>query len=119
MSTSEEDVVADATQTTPAKRRPSGEYAIVEVMGHRTIVGRVSEVERFGASLMSIEPIFQGCLLDAVLIGGSSIYQFTPCSADTAFDRAPDSLWSLPASVRCIVPPAMLPAPCDTEEEPF
>ena len=28
--------------------RPPGEYAIVELFGHTTLVGRISEIERFG-----------------------------------------------------------------------
>jgi hypothetical protein len=100
---------------------PAGEYAIVEVLGHRTIVGRVEEVERFGTKLMSIEPLFQGQLLAAVLIGGSSIYQFTPCSADVAALRQPKENWQLPASIRAALPPEMLPAPEheDVEEADF
>lgn len=90
---------------------PAGEYAIVEVLGHRTIVGRVEEVERFGTKLMSIEPLFRGQLLSAVLIGGSSIYQFTPCTPEVAALRQPKSDWQLPASIRAALPPEMLPAP--------
>lgn len=99
----------------PPAALPAGEYAIVEIMGHRTIVGRVEEVERFGAKLMSIQPVFAGGLLDAVLIGGGSIYQFTPCSAATALARQPREGWQLPSSIRAAMPPAMLPAP---EAEP-
>lgn len=96
---------------------PAGDYAIVEVLGHRTIVGRVEEVERFGAKLMSIQPLYRGELLDAVLIGGGSIYQFTPCSRETAALRAPKEDWQLPPSVRAVLPPAMLPAPEAAEDE--
>lgn len=90
---------------------PDGEYAIVEVMGHRTIIGRVTEVERFGAKLMAIEPLFTGKLLPAVMIGGGSIYQYTPCSAEVAAKRAPTKAYLLPPSVAATLPPAMLPAP--------
>ncbi|WP_422057359.1 hypothetical protein [Sphingomonas sp.] len=90
---------------------PEGDYAIVEILGHRTIIGRVEEVERFGTKLMSIEPLFNGGLLQAVLIGGSSIYQFTPCSADVAAERSPKEEWQLPASVRAVLPPIALAGP--------
>jgi hypothetical protein len=90
---------------------PAGEYAIVEVLGHRTIVGRVEEVERFGTKLLKIEPMFNGSLLEAVLIGGSSIYQFTPCSIETATAQQPKQQWQLPASVRAVLPPELLPEP--------
>lgn len=107
--------MTDAPETVAADvepvELPSGEYAIVEVLGHRTIVGRVEEVERFGAKLMSIEPMFKGELLPAVMISGASIYQFTPCSAATALSRAPKDSWQLPASIRAVLPPALLPSP--------
>lgn len=91
--------------------RPEGEYAIVEVMGHRTYLGRVSEVERFGTKLMQIEPIFMGELLTPVMIGGASIYQFTPCTAETAFCRAPKERWQLPPSISATLPTPALPSP--------
>lgn len=94
---------------------PPGDYAIVEVLGHRTYVGRIEEVERFGSKLMAIQPIYAGQLLEQVLIGGGSIYQFTPCSADVALARAPREAWQLPTSVRATLPPTALPAP---ESEP-
>jgi hypothetical protein len=64
-----------------AETMPDGEYAIVEILGHRTMVGRISEIERFGTKLMQIEPLFCDVMLPGVLIGGASIYQFTPCTA--------------------------------------
>ncbi|ODP39289.1 hypothetical protein [Sphingomonas turrisvirgatae] len=90
---------------------PAGEYAIVEVLGHRTIIGRVEEVERFGAKLMSIQPLFNGELLAAVMIGGSSIYQFTPCTAEVAMKRQATDDWQLPTSIRATLPESALPAP--------
>ena len=106
------------------------EYAIVEIMGRRTIIGRVSEVTRFGGTLMSIEPIYRGELLPAVLINSVSIYQYTPCSEAVAKAQAPKDTWQLPASVRFSVPVHLLEAADavlpflhddddDREEEPF
>ena len=90
---------------------PAGEYAIVEIMGHRTMIGRVEEVERFGAKLLQIEPLLAGNLLTPVMIGGASIYQFTPCSAAIAAEQAPKEEWQLPPSVRAVIPAALLPDP--------
>ena len=111
-----EDAIANGDSAIPTPL-PDGEYAIVEILGHRTLIGRVEEVERFGAKLMSISPIFKGDLLPAVLIGGGSIYQFTPCSKETAEARAPKEDYYLPTSIRATLPMTALPAPVDLEAE--
>lgn len=103
----------------PDTALPEGDYAIVEVLGHRTYVGRVTEVARFGATLMSIEPLFAGELLPAVLIGGTSIYQFTPCTSAIAAARMPKKRWQLPASILATLPATALPAPGDHQDAPF
>jgi len=103
----------------PDAELPEGDYAIVEVLGHRTYVGRVTEVARFGATLMSIEPLFAGELLPAVLVGGGSIYQFTPCSAAIAAARMPKKRWQLPASILATLPATALPAPNDGDDAMF
>lgn len=89
---------------------PEGEYAIVEALGHRTLVGRVSEVERFGTKMLQVEPMFGQVMLGAVLLGGGSIYQFTPCDAATAYARRPQHTYQLPASVAATIPPIALPS---------
>lgn len=95
---------------------PAGEYAIVECLGHRTLVGRTSEVERFGTKMLAVEPIFRNELLPAVLIGGSSLYAFTPCSADVAFAHQA-GYRELPASIRSTIPALAPPSPEDEEPE--
>ena len=104
-------------ETSPAL--PPGEYAIVECLGHRTIIGRIAEVERFGTKMMSIEPVFANELLPAVLVGGGSLYAVTPCTAEVAARRQPKAHWQLPASIVATLPPAALPAPevDDVQEE--
>ena len=87
----------------PTAFLPDGEYAIAEILGHRTLIGRVTEVERFGSKLMAIEPILAGKLLPAVLIGGGSIYQYTPCSKERAAERAPTEEYYLPASILSLI----------------
>lgn len=96
---------------------PAGEYAIVECLGHRTLVGRISEVERFGTKLMAIEPLFDGKLLPAVMVGGASIYAFTPCTAAVALRHQPRSEWDMPSSLRATLQPLALPAPDDDEDD--
>ena len=114
------------TQSTPisAGAMPEGEYAIVEALGHRTLVGRVAEIERFGTKMLQVEPLFGDVMLGPVLLGGSSIYQFTPVSADTAYARRPQQTYQLPPSVLATVPPLALPSNdelpsfLDDEDEP-
>ncbi|GLQ09284.1 hypothetical protein GCM10007913_12160 [Devosia yakushimensis] len=107
---------------------PAGDYAIVELLGHRTLIGRVAEVERFGTKMLQVEPIFQGALLPPILHSGGSIYGFTPCTAEVAAQRAPKEAWQLPGAIRATLPPALLPSPepeivvdhgDDDEERPF
>lgn len=90
---------------------PAGDYAIVEALGHRTLIGRVAEVERFGTKMLQIEPLFGDVMLAPVLLGGGSIYQFTPVSPDVAFRRRPTSRYSVPESLMAIIPVTALPSP--------
>lgn len=99
----------DAQQISAATM-PDGEYAIVEALGHRTLVGRVTEIERFGTKMLQVEPLFGDVMLGPVLLGGGSIYQFTPCSATIAFARRPKEMYQLPPSVAAVVPPLALPS---------
>ena len=94
-----------------AQTLPLGEYAIVELFGHTTLVGRVAEVERFGAKMLVIEPLFRDELLAPVFHGGAAIYRFTPCSAEVAQAQQPRRSYQLPDAVRCIVPPLLLATP--------
>ena len=94
---------------------PPGEYAIVELFGHTTLVGRIEEVERFGAKMMALEPLFRDTLLPAVFHGGAAIYRLTPCSAAVAFERQPRAAYQIPTAIRCIVPTLLLEAPEDSQ----
>lgn len=87
---------------------PPGNYAIVEFLGHRTVVGRIAEVERYGTKLLQLEAIFRDQLLPPTYHGGGSIYQETPCSAATAWAQQPKREWQLSPAHRAIVPPALL-----------
>lgn len=95
---------------------PDGEYAIIELLGHRTLVGRITEVERFGTKMMQVEPIFQGRLLDPVFHHGSAIYALTPCSNSVAVKRGPVHDFNLPVSIRCRLEPALPPPPAAVED---
>jgi hypothetical protein len=87
---------------------PEGEYAIVELFGHTTLVGRIAETERFGTKMLAIEPLFSGSLLPAVFHGGAAIYRLTPCSPAVAWAQQPRRAYMLPPQIRCIVPSTLL-----------
>lgn len=89
---------------------PAGDYAIVELFGHVTLVGRISEVEKFGIKMLAIEPLFCDQLLGVVFHGGASIYRLTPCEAEHARKCQPRQEYQLPPSIRQIVPPLLLEA---------
>jgi hypothetical protein len=96
---------------------PEGQYAIVEILGHRTLIGRIDEIERFGTKLLQVEPIFRGKLLDPVLHHGNAIYGLAPCSRETAFEKAPKQDWQLPDPVRARLEPALLAPPTRDVED--
>jgi hypothetical protein len=75
-------------------------WALVELMGHQRIVGKVSETEIAGAKLLRVDVPKTG---DAQAItkyfGPSAIYCITPVEEDTArvmakqIETAPVSVW--------------------------
>ena len=88
---------------------PEGEYAIVELFGHQTLVGRIEEVERFGAKMLALQPLFNGVMLPPVFHGGAAIYRLTPCTAAVAWARQPKSSYQLPPTIAATLPPTALP----------
>lgn len=94
-----------------------GDYAIVELFGHTTLIGRIAEVERFGSKMLAIEPLFNGALLGVVFHGGAAIYRLTPCSRKVAWNKQPREDYQLPPSIRATVPAALLPAPSRESED--
>ncbi len=105
MSMEAETTVADETKPIDL---PEGEYAIVECLGHTTLIGRCEEVERFGSKMLKIEVIWQGRLLQPTFRGGSSLYAYTPCSREVAVERCAKNSWDLPVAVRAAMPPLLL-----------
>ena len=95
-----------------------GDYAIVELFGHTTLVGRIEEVERFGTKMLAIQPIFAGKLLDPIYHGGPSIYRLTPCSREIAWTRQHKEGWQLPPTIRAVIPVDQLPPLPETSPSP-
>jgi hypothetical protein len=98
------------------KEYPPGDYCIVELFGHVTLVGRYTEVEQFGTKMLAIEPLFDGTLLPVAFHGGAAIYRLTPCSAKVAFEQQPTHTYQLPLAIKAIVPAALLPTPAPARE---
>lgn len=102
--------MTDTTLILTVADMPAGDYAIVEAFGHRTLVGRVAEVERFGTKMLQVEPLFGQVMLGPILLGGGSIYQFTPVDPATAYARRPTENFQIPGNVLATVPPIALPS---------
>lgn len=82
METAETWIIADE----PAEETPPEEYAIVEIFGHRRHVGRIREVERFGAKLLRVDVPKDGDFAAGYIshfYGGASIFGMTPTDLDT------------------------------------
>lgn len=112
--------MTEATINIPTKDHtslPSGDYCIVEQMGHTTMVGRYVEVERFGTKMMALEPLFNSTLLPAIYIGGQTIYRLTPCTPQVAWDRQPTNTYQIPQSLAATVPTALLNGPTDVSSK--
>ncbi len=77
------------------------QWAIVELMGHVRLAGKVTEEERFGAKLGRID-IPKEAGFYTQYFGGSSVYRVTPVTEDIARAVAksvpePVSRWELPS----------------------
>lgn len=82
-----------------AAELPGGTYAIVELMGHQQMVGRVSEVRRFGVDGIQVEPIHAGQMLPPVWRTGAALYGVTPCTPERAWEIG-QRTYGLPDAVR-------------------
>lgn len=95
------DIATDPVTPTPADEAPP-EYAIVEIMGHRRLAGRVYEVERFGSKLLRIDIPTNGDFANGFttqFYGGPSLFSFTPtdlatvCKANKPYEAPRLTTW--------------------------
>lgn len=63
-------------------------WAIVALMGHKTLAGRLSEEERFGAKLGRIDIPGEGDTFATVYFGGSSVYSINVVTEEVARAKA-------------------------------
>lgn len=77
-------------------------WAVVELMGHIRMAGRVTEEERFGAKMGRCDVPTEEGSFTSVYFTGSSVYRMTPCSEEAARAVArraqpePVHQWELP-----------------------
>ena len=104
----------------PSREQPGGVpevWAIVELMGHLTRVGRISPVKHYGAELMKIEIPVEGSFVTEE-VGGSAIYRLryvTEEVARAAAARMADPRPLNPAGYR----PALPPSHAEVDDEPY
>jgi hypothetical protein len=84
------------------EKTPFDQWAVLEMMGHRTLAGRVTEEERFGVLLGRIDVPKADGTFSTHYFGGGSIYQLSPTTEEAARAAAlrlqprPVSRWELP-----------------------
>ena len=93
-------------------------WAIVEIFGHQTFVGLVTEQTIGGASLIRVDvPATENVAAFTKLFGASAIYCITPCDEATArqavigLRQKPIEVWKLN------LPALSAPARGDNEDE--
>jgi hypothetical protein len=77
-------------------------WAIVELMGHVRMAGRITEEERFGVKLGRVDVPGDGDSFTTVYFSGASVYRLTPTTEEIARHVArraqpePVHRWELP-----------------------
>lgn len=84
-------------------------WCVLELLGHRRLVGRVSEVELFGRRMGKIEVPQSDGTFGVQYFGGASVYAMTETTEDrvrTELDRqrADAARWALPAAAEAPEP---------------
>lgn len=86
---------------------PPERWAVLELLGHRRLAGRVSEVEMFGVKMGRID-VPQGERMVSQFFGGASVYSMTFVSEEAArcvakgLEVRPVEPWEMPKAL----PPA-------------
>jgi len=77
-------------------------WAVIELMGHVRMAGKVSEIERFGCKVGRIDIPDGDNSFKTQFFGGGSLYRETPCTEEVARAIAarcmpePISPWEMP-----------------------
>lgn len=69
----------------PERDTPADEWGIVEVFGHIRLAGRMTEVERWGTTMMQLDiPGDDADFRATQFLGGGSLFRVTPTDEATA-----------------------------------
>lgn len=101
-------------------------WAVVELMGHRRIVGKCEEVEMCGSKLLRVDvPRLDGQAAFSQFYGGNAIYCMTPVTEEVAMamlQRTRPEPWFAYEMPRAIEKPddnPFTPPDDDEDEQPF
>lgn len=98
---------------------PTPVWAKVEILGHRTRCGMVTEVEQFGIKMLRIDVYRTGeaepCLTEEY--AGAALFGITRCTEEFARDWA-GNRWNLPEGARLALPPPDDAGPTDADFAP-
>lgn len=90
-----------AERGAPTSAPPLETWAVVELMAHVRVAGRLSEESHFGVALGRLDVPMHDGTFTTQFFGGSSVYRITPCSEQLAREIAkastgtPINPWSL------------------------
>jgi len=127
-------------QTASVAQPPAAEtpptFAKVELMGHVTLVGRLTEEEKFGCKLGRLDVPNADGTWTTVYFGGASVYRITVCTEAVArvlaqkSSPAPVSAWDFPKPAVAaigqreqshdrVMPCGHTPEECDCEQPDY
>lgn len=96
------------------------QWAVVEIMGHQSVVGRCTEEQVAGATLLRVD-VPDGESFTTQYVGGSSIYRLRVVSEEVARklsasrrDNVPPFAWQL----QHVAPSALPSSPYDDMDDP-
>lgn len=107
----------------PQQPPPPSDWAVLELMGHVRLAGRVSEEEKFGAKVGRIDvPVGETYVTQ--YFTAASIYRLTLVGEDVAravaknlVQPVPVSAWELPKQLAASPPPDGLLGDGETEDD--
>lgn len=107
------------SETNEAKAPPLETFAVVELMGHVKLAGRLTEETHCGAVLGRLDIPLDGDKWLTQFFGGSAVFRITPCDEETAravaanCATAPISRYEMPKQL------ALAPAEDDEDDQEY